>query len=313
MKRGYKVLRLGILLMIIFSCLTAITNVFTDDAEAVQGMPTVNIALTEQSKTANVGPGDTGVVSFTGVISVTLNQATRVVVSLTAEDTWGTAVVSPSSILFSANGDKPFGVSVKARPRESFTNTGTVTVTGRWAMYPGGLSGPANPQQGAVGRIDVNQFFKFTLKSEKAFMEVSPGSQLVYTLTIQNRGNFMDTFSIDITNDERLNKNDFTVILTQSNIEILENPGEDKIRIQVNTPLDWTLYKVEYTSIKVQVTSDKGVNEGIPPQQFTYVVREKGWYIPGFESTLVMFSFLFIMIFVAYGYRTYGGPRRRRR
>ena len=123
----------------------------------------------------------------------------------------------------------------------------------------------------------------------------------------------MDTFSIDITNDERLSKNDFLVVLTQSNIEIIENPGEEKIRIQVNTPLDWTVYKVEYTSVKIQVTSDKGVNEGIPPQTFTFVVREKGWYIPGFESTLVMFSFLFILIFVAYGYRTYGGPRRRRR
>lgn len=306
MNTGFKIIRMGIMIMIVLSCFTALPNLFSEKAEAVQGMPTVNIALTEQSKVANVGPGETGVVTFTGVISVTLNQATRVVVSLTAEDTWGTAVASPSSILFSANGDKPFGVSVRARPRESFTNTGTVTVLGRWSMYPGGLSGPANPSQGAVGRIDINQFFKFTLKSPKAFIETSPGSQIVYTLTIQNRGNFMDTFSIDVTNYDKLSKKHFEVVLTQSNIEILENPAEENVRIQVNTPLDWTLYKVEYSSIKVLVTSDKGVAEGIPPQTFTFVVREKGFYIPGFDSSIMIFSLMFILIFFSYGYKKYG-------
>jgi hypothetical protein len=306
MNTGFKLIRMGIMIMIVFSCFAALPNLFSEEAEAVQGMPTVNIALTEQSKVANVGPGETGVVTFTGVISVTLNQATRVVVSLTAEDTWGTAVASPSSVLFSANGDKPFGVSVRARPRESFTNTGTVTVIGRWSMYPGGLSGPANPQQGAVGRVDINQFFKFTLKSPKAFIETSPGSQIVYTLTIQNRGNFMDTFSVDVTNYDKLSKKHFEVVLTQSNIEILENPAEENIRIQVNTPLDWTVYKVEYSSIKVQVTSDKGVAEGIPPQTFTFVVREKGFYIPGFDSSVMLFSLMFILIFFSYGYKKYG-------
>ena len=306
MNTGFKLVRMGIMIMIVLSCFTALPNLFSEEAEAVQGMPTVNIALTEQSKVANVGPGETGVVTFTGIISVTLNQATRVVVSLIAEDTWGSAVASPSSVLFSANGDRPFGVSVRARPRESFTNMGTVVVLGRWTMYPGALSGPANPPQGAVGRVDINQFFKFTLKSPKAFIETSPGSQIVYTLTIQNRGNFMDTFSIDITNYDKLSKKHFEVVLTQSNIEILENPAEENIRIQVNTPLDWTVYKVEYSSIKVLVTSDKGVAEGIPPQTFTFVVREKGFYIPGFDSSIMLFSLLFILIFFSYGYKKYG-------
>ncbi len=283
---------------------------FTQDAAAVQGMPTVSIALTEPSKNADVGPGEQGVVTFTGIVSVTLNQATRVIVSLTAEDTWGSAVVSPSTLLFTAQGDKGFMVSVRARPRESFNNIGRVTVTGRWIMYPGTLGGAAQPSEGAVGRININQFFKYTLMSPKAFIETAPGSQLVYTLTIQNRGNFMDTFTIDIINYEKLSKKHFEVVLTQSNIEILENPAEENIRIQVNTPLDWTVYKVEYSSVRVQVTSDKGVQEGIAPQTFTFVVREKGFYIPGFDSSISIFSLVFILIFISYGYRTYGRPRK---
>ncbi len=310
MSISFKLMRIGILIMVIMSFFTAIPTLFTQEAEAVQGIPTVSIALTEPSKSADVGPGDTGVVTFTGIVSVTLNQATRVIVSLNAEDTWGSAVVSPNTLLFTANGDKGFGVSVRARPRESFNNIGTVTVTGRWAMYPGTLSGPAQPPDGAKGRININQFFKFTLMSPKAFIETSPGSQIVYTLVIQNRGNFMDTFTIDVINYEKLSKKHFEVVLTQSNIEILENPAEENIRIQVNTPLDWTVYKVEYSSVRVQVTSDKGITEGIAPQIFTFVVREKGFYIPGFESSLLIFSFIFILIIVSYGYKTYGRPRK---
>jgi hypothetical protein len=297
--------------MIVFSSLTVFTNVFTDGAVAPQGLPTVSIALTETSKAANVGPGETGVVTFTGVAQVTLNQATRVIVSLTAEDTWASAVVSPSTLLFASGGSQPFSVSVRARPRESFSNPGLVTVNGRWRMYPGTLGGAAEPSQGAVGRIDINQFFKYTLKSPKAFVETAPGSQVAFTLTIQNRGNFVDTFAIDILNEDQLNRKDFTVILTQSNIEIMESPQEDNIRIQVNTPLDWTLYKVEYTTIKIQVTSDRGVAAGIPQQVLRFVVREKGFYIPGFDTSVVVFSMIFLLIFVSYGYQTYGRPRRR--
>jgi hypothetical protein len=311
MNKSFKVLRLGILLMIIFSSLTMFTNVFTDDAEAAaQGLPTVSISLTDQSRAASVGPGELGTVTFNGIVQVAQNQATRVVVSLAAEDTWGSAVVSPSTLLFTQDGSQPYSVSVRARPRESFNTIGIVTVTGRWRMYPGTLGGAAEPASGATGRIDISQFFKFTLKSEKAFIETSPGSQVAFTLIIQNRGNFMDTFSIDILNEDKLNKKDFSVILTQPTIEILET-GEDNVRLQVNTPLDWTLYKVEYTTIKMQVSSDRGVPEGVAPQVLRFVVREKGFYIPGFDTTVMMFSMLFLIIFISYGYKTYGRPRRK--
>jgi hypothetical protein len=312
MNKGLKILRIGIIIMIVISCLTVLTNVFTEDAEAaVQGMPTVSIKLTETSKAANVGPGEIGVVTFTGEVQVTKNQATRVVVSLAAEDTWGSAVVSPSSLLFASDGTQPFGVSVRASPRESFSTQGKVTVTGRWSMYPGGLSGPANPQAGAEGRIDINQFFKFTLRAtSKAFQETAPGAPVTFSLTIQNRGNFMDTFTVSITNYERLSKKHFEVTASQYNIEILENPAEEPVRIQVNTPLDWTLYRVEHTSILVEVQSDKGVQEGIPPQTFAFVIREKGFYIPGFDGAIMVFAMVFLLMFISYGYKTYGRPRR---
>jgi hypothetical protein len=236
----------------------------------VQAMPTVNIALTEQSKVAHVGPGDNGTVTFTGVVSVTMNQLTRVVVSLTSEDTWDSSVVSPSSIMFTSNGDKPFGVSVTAPPGTSFSNTGTVTVLGRWSMYPGGLSGPANPQQGAVGRIDIAQYFKFSIDSEQSYQEAKPGADLRFDLNVNNEGNWMDTFSIELTNDNDLLKIGINCKLIQSNIELLEKANET-ICINIETPAGKDKFGTYRINVKVQ--SDNGLSQGVPPQSFDFTLK----------------------------------------
>jgi hypothetical protein len=233
-------------------------------------MPTVNIALTEQSKTAHVGPGDNGTVSFSGIISVTMNQATRVVVSLTAEDTWGSSVVEPASLLFTANGEKPFSVSVKVPPGTSFTNTGTVTVTGRWTMYPGGLSGPANPQQGAQGRIDIAQYFKFSLDSDQSYQEAKPGSKVRFDLIIINEGNWIDAFSIELIDDNELIRNGIDCELSNSNIEILEKSNET---VCVNLETGSGSTKMGTYKIQVKVWSNGGANEGLPPQTFDFSLK----------------------------------------
>ena len=236
----------------------------------VQGLPTVSIALTEQSKVAHVGPGDNGTVTFSGIVSVTMNQATRVVVSLTAEDTWDSAVVSPSSILFESNGEKSFTVSVTAPPGTSFTNTGTVTVTARWSMYPGGLTGPANPQQGAVGRIDIAQYFKFSIGSEQSYQEAKPGAKIRYDLNINNEGNWIDTFSVEITNDNDLIKNGLDCSLTQSNVEIMEKANET---VSVNLETTSGNKNLGTYKIQVKVWSDKGINEGVPSQTLDFTLK----------------------------------------
>lgn len=256
----------------------------------IQGLPTVKIALTEPSKTAHVGPGDTGKVVFSGMVRVTLNQATRVVVSLDADDTWDSAVVSPESLLFSANGEQPFTVNVTAPPRESFSTIGSVTVTGQWVMYPGGLTGPAKPPDGVDGRINIAQFYDFELISPKTLIETSPGEQVEFKLVVQNNGNGMDVFSIDVQNLNELNNKGFQVTLSQVNMEVLENPAEDIITIVVNVPSSAS--SLGNNDIKIEVSSVNGASENVPTQTFTFVVR-----VPN-ESIVATTEFSFIIVII---------------
>jgi len=259
-----------ILLIFAQMILLSMAIFFSQPVVAQSGEPTVNIALLEQSTAADVGPGDTGECKFNGVVSVTMNKATRVIVNLSAEDTWDSAVVSPPSIEFTRNGDKKFVVMVWAPLGANFTDTGLVTVFGNWTASPGNYSGKANPISGAAGRIDIHQFFDFNLSSPKSYFEAKQGNMIALTLTIHNLGNFMDTFSIEILNDEELNKKNIEVILTQSLIEILQKPANESLCIKIRILND---AKTGEHDIKVQVTSHKGIEEGVPAQIYIFTVK----------------------------------------
>jgi hypothetical protein len=222
---------IGVLLL--FSILF-ITTYVPDNASAPQVMPTVTIALQEASQTAHVGPGDTGEAIFNGVVSVTSNIVTRIVVSLTSEDTWGTSVVAPSTLTFTRSGDQYFTVSVLAPLGESCENCGTVTVYGRWAMYPGGLSGPANPPQGATGRIDIAQYHNLILNSPNSYAQTSRGSRVEFDLFIGNDGNGDDFANLAVNNADELSTNGLQASTSPSSIDIPQY-DETHVYVFVNT------------------------------------------------------------------------------
>jgi hypothetical protein len=264
------------------------TNLDKSDANPI--IPTVVLALTESNKTAHVAPGDTGVVTFSGIVTVTCNPLTRVVVSLAAEDTWGSAEVDPSSILFSSSGEQPFGVSVRARERESTKNTGIVTVIGRWTMYPGSLTGPAQPQEGVQGRINIAQFFKFTTKSPKAFIETKPGENVDFQLIICNTGNGMDEFSVTVLNSDDLSNQGFKISLSESQISIPENPAEGTINISVD--ISSSVSVIGYHKLEVEVKSLNSDESGDGPVVQNFVIKIPEENI----ATTIEFSVIIIII-----------------
>jgi len=230
MKKAFPSLIGVILLISLFLSIPLVTH----DASAPQVMPTVTIALEEPSQTAHVGPDDSGEVIFNGVVSVTCNIVTRVVVSLTSEDTWGTSVVSPSSLTFSRSGEQYFTVSVRAPLGESCETCGTVTVYGRWSMYPGGLSGPVNPPQGATGRIDIAQFHNLILNSPNSYAQTSRGTRVEFDLFIGNDGNGDDTVNLEINNADDLSASGIQASTSPSNLEI-PLYDERHVNVFVNT------------------------------------------------------------------------------
>jgi uncharacterized protein (UPF0333 family) len=229
-------------------------------------------------------------VRFNGTVSVECSPATRVVVSLDASDTWGSAEVNPSTLTFSSSGDQPFSVTASARERESTTTVGTVTVTGRWIMYPGSIGGSAQPTDGVHGRINIAQFYEFSLKCKKVFIETSPGEQVEFRLIVQNNGNGVDVFSVDVQNLNELNSKDFQVTLSRVNIEIMENPAEELVTISVNVPSGAS--SLGENGIIIEVSSVNGASENVPAQTFTFVVR-----VPN-ESIVATTEFSFIIVII---------------
>ena len=257
------------------------------------GMPKVTLSFMEPNKTAHVGPGETGVVTFTLEVNVTMNQLVRVVISLTAEDTWGSAVVDPSSILFSASGVKPASVSIRAKSGENCNTVGTVTVKGYWAMYPGGITGTAEPEGGLVGNIYIAQFYKFSLHSSTGlFKEVKPGSDVEFDLGILNEGNGMDTFSIEIENLDELSNKDIEASL--SDHSVVNQAGQNrsvKLYIEVPDGVD----SIGTHEIEVRVTSVNGAENGAPTLIMKYVVK-----VPEENFTETSeFSIILVIIIVA--------------
>jgi hypothetical protein len=230
MKKAFPSLIGVILLISLFLSITLVSQ----DASAPQVMPTVTIALEEPSQTAHVGPGDSGEAIFNGVVSVTSNIVTRVVVSLASEDTWGTSVVAPSTLTFTRSGEQYFTVSVLAPLGESCETCGTVTVYGRWAMYPGGLSGPVNPPQGATGRIDIAQYHNLILNSPNSYAQTSRGTRVEFDLFIGNDGNGDDSANLAVNNADELSVNGIQASTNPSTIDIPQY-DETHVYVFVNT------------------------------------------------------------------------------
>lgn len=259
-----------IIIPLLFStlCVSQQTNIEEPSTDPL--IPKVTIALTEQSKTAHVGPGETGVVTFSGVVTVSCNPITRVVVSLAASDTWGSAVVDPNSILFSNSGEKPFGVSVRAPPKTSCTTVGQVIVTGRWVMYPGALTGSADPQGGVSGRIEIAQFYDFDINSPKTQFKSHLGSDVEFVLNIKNTGNGPDSFAVKILNKDELSDRGFKIKLSQCALEIPANENRT-VKIYVNVPTSPNS-KSDHHEIDVEVSSINGVREKTLPLRTHFVV-----------------------------------------
>ncbi len=261
--------------------------------------PKVTISLLQPIQTAQVGPRESHEVVFNGTVSVALNSATSVLVYINAEDTWGSAEFNPTIFLFTQNGEKSFIVRVNPRPRESTQNFGTLRVFGRWEVPEKDLSGYAEPSEGAIGRINIAQFCKFTLTITHPFVELESGDSYLFTLNIHNMGNGQDIFGINVRNLKELNDKGFKIYLSHSLVVIEEKPTELPIQILVETPSG--IYFKNYYSIEIEVNSETGMELGASPQTFTFVIRIPGLESPIFEciiGTIIMFVIIIVILLV---------------
>ncbi len=267
-------------------------------AEAAQ--PVVTIGLDQPTKEADVAPGKSGLVQFSGTVSASQigpgQQVQQIRVNLDASAGGWPATISPESIVFDSPGTQPFSLSVKAPPRTSHRIAQEVIITGTAQELPG-LATVTIPE--TKGAVYIQQFYKFSVECEKPYLQVQPGKQVMFSLKINNEGNDADTIKISVDNREELGEIGWTVQLSSQTREVLESES-DSLTVQVTTPPRWTLYKNEVREVRVKFFSFYAqTNEGLAIEEvFPIFVRMKGTYIPGFEPMWVIFGIVGVGLFL---------------
>jgi hypothetical protein len=250
-----------IILILIFLTISVFPNVAgvsnsSTSTRQLSSSPKVVISLNEYSQTISVRPNDNRNATFTGKVTVEYNLASSLHVRVTAIDTWGSAICSPSLLIFTQSGEQSFVVSVQAPPRESANTIANVTVKGAWYLDPGTLTGDADPSEGLIAQIKVAQFYEFLLRTKFNHVHADPDSEVKHDIFIQNLGNGEDLFSIKIKNPEMLTNKNFEVSVSQSEIKIPKNPGESRVLINIKVP---PIDKEEPAiTIEIEVCSEYG-------------------------------------------------------
>ncbi len=269
----------------------------SDEAEAAQPVATIKLDTGEQ--TADVGPGETGIVRFTGQVEVEMigpgANVQLIVVSLTADAGWPTSI-SPTTMSFPAQGSTPknFEVVVRVPNFTSFQSSGNVMISGTVRTLPGALNFKIPETKGI---ITINPYFLLTVSCEEPYVEISPGDPLLFSMKIKNDGNTKDRIKIDVSNVDDLAKDEWVVTLGTRSVMIDENK-EDVVKIAVTSPQDWTLYRNRVTKVDVIVKSETSTTTGVAPeiQPYEFFVRDKGIYIPGFEPMAALMALVIVAV-----------------
>jgi hypothetical protein len=278
--------RIGLIAFMLIS--TAMVIFIPEPAEA--GLLTiVQTSVNADLEAVDVSPGALGRITFSGTVTATnYNTATPLIVSLFATPTIGIATLDKPQVVFQGNKqDDNFKVSVLVPIITTVRQPAQLTITGIWQQ--GGTQGTVGSSQ---SDFLVEQFQMMTVFSELPVQEVGPGSQVVFSLRLENTGNFKDEYRIDISNREKLEEKGFIIPqLPKTWVEL----GTPKIfTLPIQLPHDWTIWTDHPETVWITVSSTS--SDDLVKEMYPLIIRVRGLYISGFESAFALMGIAFIAV-----------------
>ena len=155
----------------------------------------VEVSLTPGALTAIITNSQSGVVIFSGNVSVGKMSTSiqRITVTLEASCVWS-AEVSPSTMVFTNADPQPFYLSVEVPPK-------THVMSNKATVQASATDGLQVASGSAECTVMVRQYYKLTIGSDIPLTEVEDSPATVDgVLRLYNEGNGMDTFRIEIIN-----------------------------------------------------------------------------------------------------------------
>ena len=223
-----------IIILVILLPLMSI-GVFSEGARAAQ--PTATISLDQTEQEAKVGPGEDGIVKFTGKVEAQMigpgSNVQIIIVTLDADAVWPTSI-SPTTMSITAEDSGPtnFEVIVRVPNYTSASISEELIVGGTVQTKPGGMTYRIAPVQGI---ITIKPYTMISLSSEEPYQEGTRDESLVYDLGIKNDGNCPTQVDINISDYEGLEDKGWQINIPTEEITIAEG-GYETVRIRFDIP-----------------------------------------------------------------------------
>jgi hypothetical protein len=252
--------------------------------------PNIKLQLDAAVVITAVTESSPGIATLTGNVTATGLGGQAMNISLAAVvDTGWKAVVSPGfaqadqdgRFLFSAEVTVPQGTSA--------------TVYGRLRVSASGRTQNDTLTASAEAIIQVRPYYRFTLYTSTPELDISPGSQAYFRISLTNAGNAVDSYDIGIDNLAQLISKKWTVVLSANTVARV-SAGEYKMfSVSAQSPEDWTLSKDGATTIVIRATSEGSENVTLT---FPIYAFEKGSYPGWYNWTTISLTAVILAVVV---------------
>jgi len=200
--------------------------------------PSGSITLHHPEQVAKVGPGEDGIVEFTGEVNVNTTgigaNVQMIVVKLTVDAPW-VASISPSTLTWGAQETdvpKEFTVVVKVPNFTSASRVGEIIINGTINTNPGALLTNLPPEKGI---IRIAEYAQLRVACMEPYIEAVSGDNVSYQLEVKNEGNAEASITVEIKEIDDLVDLGWEFENDKSNFYINEK-GEELINITVSAP-----------------------------------------------------------------------------
>jgi hypothetical protein len=280
--------------------LTGISAGWSGPAAAIPNptAPVLTVTIDEPTTVeAVVTEKELGFANFAGTVTMDKLPFERVMVVLTVSvDTEWVAVLSPTTMVFTSNGPQPFTFVVTVPEATSAEEVGHVKVTASASGTGYSVSDDAK------ANVTVAPYYRIKLEPSTPYQEVPPGNTAVATMVVQNPGNAVDSYTLEIENAKALKDQGWSVELDKTSIAGLRPGGEAQVTITARPSDDWSwdIWTDRPTSIVLKAASQGATTNSTPVYQSAPVfVYQKGLNMPMVNLIIGIITILVISSVIA--------------
>jgi len=258
------------------------------------------IKLFPDTQFTEVHSGTSGMITFYGEIQITQqidvqNQYALVDLNVHAEPFNATdiqtLVIMPGMTIanFTFSIILPYDIPYPSENESVFE----MTIDGSWVWEPGIMEGEITEKKFVVM---ASQYYQYTVKSDTAYIQTSPGGDVEIQLDITNDGNGPDRIELSVKNRDMLEEMGWTIRLFTSDFNLPY--GETiTVKVPVSTPVKWSPYENGVTQIHFLIRSKQAPVSSFSEEVDYYVfIRQRGVGLPGFDVPVILISILSVCL-----------------